>query len=215
MEGVSTDVLEEFVQACRNAAGRGLMRCSSGNLSRRLDDTRMLATASRSWLEDLTAEQVSLCRIADGSLLAGPKPTVEMGFHAQILGTRPDVHVVLHFQTPHATALACRAPGDVNYFVLPEIPVYIGRVARVPYLLPGSAELAQAVTDAMQDHDMVIMSNHGLVTVAEDYAHAIQNAEFFELACQVITYAGDALRPLTDEDVERLLALRQGEGGGA
>jgi ribulose-5-phosphate 4-epimerase/fuculose-1-phosphate aldolase len=209
MDNVPDDILDEFVQACRSAAARGLMRCSSGNLSRRLDRTRFLVTSSRSWMGSLSAEAISVCCTADGSVLQGPKPTVEIGFHAAILQTRADVNVVMHFQTPCATALACRRVDNINYYVIPEIPFYIGPVARVPYLLPGSMDLAEAVTSAMQNHDMVMMSNHGMVTVAADYSHAIQNAEFFELACKIITCNGNTLEPLSEEDVECLLRLRQ------
>ncbi len=209
MADVLDHILHEFLQACHKAAGRGLMRCSSGSLSRRLDDTHLLATSSRSWTESISEEEVSVCRIFDHALVDGPKPTIEIGFHAEILRTRPDINVVMHFQTPFATALACREADNTDYFVIPEIPFYIGHVARVPYLLPGSKELAEAVAGAMQNHDMVVMSNHGMVTVAADYARAIQNAEFFELACEIITHAGDMLRPLPEEDVKNLLALRQ------
>ena len=209
MEGIPDHILDEFIETCHEAGSRGLMRCSGGNLSRRLDDTRFLVTSSGSWMERLSVEEVSLCRIADGAVLYGPKPTIEMGFHAGILGTRPDVNVVMHFQSPCATALACRQTDNTHYFVIPEIPFYIGDVARVPYLLPGSKELSDAVTGAMQDHDMVIMSNHGVVTVATDGIHAIQNADFFELACHIIIHNGSALKRLQKEDVERLLELRQ------
>jgi len=205
-------VIDEFVQACHEVGRRGLVRCSSGNLSRRLDKTRMLATASRSWLEKITAEQVSICRIADGGLIEGPKPTVEMGFHAAILRTRPDVNVVLHFQTPCATTLACREGEETDFFVIPEIPYYMGRVGHVPFLPPGSEELAEAVASTMQDHDMAVMSHHGMVTVAADYAHAIQNAEFFELACHVIVHGGENVTSLPVEAVRQLLAM--GSRGG-
>lgn len=204
----SDAVLSEFIDACRQIGRSGLVRCSSGNLSRRLDGGRMLATASRSWLENMTADDVSVCRIADGALLSGRKPTVEIAFHAAILRGRPDVNVVLHFQTPCATTLACQDTADVDFFVIPEIPFYIGPVARVPYLLPGSAELAAAVAAALQDHDLAVLDNHGQVTVAADYAHAIQNAEFFELACGVIVRGQGRTRPLSAAEAEALLALR-------
>jgi ribulose-5-phosphate 4-epimerase/fuculose-1-phosphate aldolase len=160
-------------------------------------------------MENITEEEVSVCRIYDHTLVHGPKPTVEIGFHTEILRTRPDANVVMHFQTPYATSLACREADDTNYFVIPEIPFYIGHVARVPYLRPGSKDLAEAVAGAMKDHDMVVMSNHGMVTVAADYTRAIQKAEFFELACEIITHAGDKLRPLPERDVRNLLALGQ------
>ncbi len=214
MIDIAEDILAAFVEACHEAARQGLMRCSSGNISKRLDDDRMLATASGSWAEHLSRDEVSVCRIADGALLDGPRPTVEMGFHAGILRTRPDINVVMHFQTPFATTLACQERDATNYFVIPEIPVYIGQIARVPYIPPGSQELTDAVIAVMQDHDMVIMSNHGMVAVARDYAHAIQNAVFFELACEVISRSGDQVKPLAKEDVDKLLEVRKSAAKG-
>ncbi len=208
MTDTSHPLIEEFLAACHQAAAQGLMRCSSGNMSCRLDETQMLATASRTWMADITADQVSVCGIADAEPLSGPKPTVEIAFHAQILRHRPDVNVVMHFQTPHATAVACR-DDEIDFFVIPEIPFYIGPITRVPYLPPGSSELADAVANAMQHHDLAIMNNHGLVTVAADYAHAIQNAVFFELACEIIAHAGENVRSLPMAEIQALLDLRK------
>ncbi len=215
MENVATEMVEGFVRACHRAAACGLMRCSSGNFSMRVDGERLLVKASRSWMARVTPSDVSLCAIADGSLIEGPKPSVEIGFHSGILKARPDVNVVMHFQSPCATTLACRKPENINYFVIPEIPSYVGPVARVPCILPGSTELARAVTEAMVDHDMVVMANHGHVTVAHDVDHAIQNAVFFELASEIILRAGADLLPLPETEVQALLQLRQSDRAGA
>lgn len=208
MTNISDDSVNAFVRACREAAARGLMRCSSGNLSWRVDAEHMLVTATRSWASRLTADDVVLLRTADGAVLHGRKPTIEVAFHAGILRARPDIDVVMHFQTTHATTLACQEAAPVNYCVIPEIPFYIGPIGHVPYLTPGSQQLADAVIEAMREHDLAVMANHGQVTVARDLDHAIQNAEFFELACQIIIESGDCLRPLTEEAVRELLAMR-------
>lgn len=209
MKDIERKIIDDFVYDCRRAARCGLMRCSSGNLSLRIDSERLLITSSRSWMERMSPDDLSVCRISDGSLLEGKKPSAEIGFHAGIMNLRPDVNVVLHFQTPYATALACREVNGINYFLIPEIPFYIGPVAHIPYLTPGSQDLARAVVGAMRNHDMVVMGNHGQVTVAGDMDHAIQNAEFFELVCGIIIHSGDRPVPLPDEDVERLLELRR------
>jgi len=215
MQNVAPEMVDRFVRACHQAADCGLMRCSSGNFSMRVDDGRLLVKASRSWMARVTPADVSLCAISDGSLIEGPKPSVEIGFHSGILKARPDVNVVMHFQTPCATALACRRPEHVNYFVIPEIPFYLGPIARVPYILPGSKELAQAVTEAMVDHDMVVMANHGHVTVARDEDRAVQNAVFFELASEIILRAGADLTPLPETEAQALLELGQSASAGA
>jgi ribulose-5-phosphate 4-epimerase/fuculose-1-phosphate aldolase len=213
MKNVTDEILGGFVRDCRQAADYGLMRCSSGNYSMRVGNDRMLIKASRSWMARLTSEDVSLCRISDGGLIEGRKPSVEIGFHAGILQARPDVNVVMHFQTPCATTLACHAEAP-NYFVIPEIPVYIGAIASVPYLLPGSGALADAVTEAMRSHDLAVLRNHGQVTVGRDADHAIQNAMFFELACEIILRGGSGVVPLAEQDVRAFLQARKVAGAG-
>lgn len=205
--GMSQDVVARFVEACREVGRRGLVRCSSGNLSQRIDDGRMLVTATRSWLGRLTAGDVTVCRIADGTALEGRSPTVEVNLHAGILRARPEMNVVLHFQSPYATTLACRDSRAVNFFVIPEIPFYIGPIGHVPYLPPGSQELADAVVEILRDRNLSLMANHGQVTVARDFDHVIQHAEFFELACRIIVEGGDKVTPLSNEAARELMAL--------
>jgi ribulose-5-phosphate 4-epimerase/fuculose-1-phosphate aldolase len=212
---VSPAKLEELAAAGRRAAAYGLIRCSSGNLSGRLDADLMLVKASRAWMIDMTADDVALCRIADGSCLNGKKPSVEIGFHAGALRTRNDINVVLHFQSPAATTLACSDPARVDYFVIPEIPYYIGPIGIVPYILPGSVELAAAVTATLKNHNLAVLTNHGLVTVGKNFDEAIQRAVFFELACDILVRGRAHVRPLPPDAATVLRDLATANARGA
>jgi ribulose-5-phosphate 4-epimerase/fuculose-1-phosphate aldolase len=186
-----------FVAACHRAArDYGLMRCSSGNMSWRVDTHCMLVTGTRTWLADIRANQVAIVRLADGAVLNDCKPSVESAFHAGVLRARPDRNVVLHFQTPFATTLACSSGASVDFHVIPEIPYYIGEIAIVPYLAPGSPELAQAVIQALTRHDLAVLRNHGQVVVGEAFDDTLQKAVFFELACEILVRAGNRIHPL-------------------
>ena len=156
----------------------------------------------------MTADDAVLCRISDGEVLNDRRPSIESRFHAGILRARPDVNVVLHFQSPDATAVCCGEPEKTNFFVILEVPYYIGRPAVVEYLPAGSPELASAIVEAAGDHDMILLKNHGQVTVGTDFDDAIQKAVFFELACHVLLHGKD-VRPLSDADVEPLLAAQR------
>ncbi len=213
MTHISDAVLNAFIQACHEASRQGLVRCSSGNLSVRAGEDLMVVSASRSWLERITPEQVTVCRIADGQTLEGPPPTVEIGFHAGILRLRPEVNVVLHYQTPAATTLACMPPEKINFAVIPEIPFYMGPVGIIPYLMPGTPELASAVIQTMTRHNIALMRNHGQITVAKDYDHAIQNGVFMELAAKIILTAGDRLQPLPEASVTKLIKAGNSNAG--
>lgn len=180
--------IQDFIAASHKVAAYGLVRCSSGNLSSRIEPDAALLSTSQSWLAELTAEQVAVCDIPTGRCLNEKKPTCESVFHVGILQNRPDINVVLHFQSPYATAIACGQPEAYNYNVVIEVPVYIGTPVVVPYWPPGSSSLAQAVIDGFRDAQtsMAILKNHGLVTVGKDFNDAIQRAVFFEMACKIL-----------------------------
>ena len=208
MQAVDPVILSNFITACHRVAQMGLVRCSSGNLSVRLDKERMLISGSRTWLGDIRTDQVTICRISDGDPLNDVRPSVETGFHAGILRQREDRNVVLHFQTPCATTLACGSPAKIDYNVLPEIAYYIGPIGHVPFFLPGTRELAEAVVTTMGRHDMCMLQNHGQVTVGVDYDDAIQKAAFFELACEIILHGGENMQRLSAEYAASLRGQR-------
>jgi ribulose-5-phosphate 4-epimerase/fuculose-1-phosphate aldolase len=196
--------ITEFVRAAHKVAEHGLALCGSGNLSWRVSGGRMLVTTTRSWMARLSAADVAVCRITDGACLNHRNPSKEVGFHAGILRERPEVNVVLHYQSPSATAIACRKPQVKSFAIIPEIPHYIGTVGVVPYLTPGTRQLADAVTRAMRTHDLVILRNHGQVIVGSDFDDAIEKAVYFELACRIIIETGGHVELLSNAAVADL-----------
>jgi ribulose-5-phosphate 4-epimerase/fuculose-1-phosphate aldolase len=200
--------LKEFAAAAHRMAEAQLLFCASGNLSQRISGNRMLITGTGTWLGLLTASQVAVCDLRNGAALEGCTPSKEIGFHAGILRERKDVEVVLHFQSPHATTLACVGVRKIDYFMVPEVPYYLGPIASIPYLTPGSQELAEAVTEACRKHDCVVLRNHGQVVVGKSFDDVIQKAVVFEQACRIIVEAGAHLKTLSPRAVAALLAER-------
>ncbi|MEE4354626.1 MAG: class II aldolase/adducin family protein [Desulfatiglans sp.] len=207
VEDLSDNLAEEFIKAAHQIAAHGLVCCGSGNLSRRISRDRMLVTARSAWMEDLREEQVALCDIRDGRCINRMEPSIEIGLHRAVLSKREDIDVVLHFQSPYATALACSKKVETNLYVIPEVPYHIGPVAAIPYMTPGSEELAEAAGAAMAGHNVAILGNHGEVTVGKDFREAIQRALFFELACTILFKAGDQATRLSQRDVASLQAI--------
>jgi ribulose-5-phosphate 4-epimerase/fuculose-1-phosphate aldolase len=201
MRRIAQEHLNRFVTAAHRVAEYGLVIAGCGNLSWRLNDGLMLLTTTGSWMADLTLDDIAVCRTKDAATLNERKPSKEIGFHAGILRERADVNVVLHCQSPWATAIACRNPQPEDFSVIPEIPYYIGRVAVVPYLDPGSEELAQAVISAMRGHELAILRSHGQVVVGADLNEAIAKAAHFEMACQIILGAQTPVRFLPEDAI--------------
>ena len=82
--------INEFVEAAKQVARYGLVACGSGNLSSRIDNKHMLITTSGSWMEEMSDNQVSVCKISDGKSQDGKNPSIEINFHAGILRNRQD-----------------------------------------------------------------------------------------------------------------------------
>ena len=197
--------IRTFAAAGRQIADAGLVRFNSGNLSWRVANNRIAVTAKGAWLGDLDAESIALCRLTDQTALNDITPSVESGFHAGVMLKRPEINVVLHCQSPCATAVACGGPARHDFAVIPEVPFYIGEPAIVEYFSPGSKELAGAVIAAMCNHNFVVLRNHGQVTVGRDLDEAILRAGFFELACEIICH-GPNTHPMPQSGIEALRA---------
>ena len=94
------DKIQEFIAQAHRVGDDGLTLCSSGNLSWKIGDNKVLVSGPGSWVPTLKAEQVAICDLTTGKSLNGVKPSMESTFHLGVMRERPDVNVVLHFQSP-------------------------------------------------------------------------------------------------------------------
>lgn len=201
--------ISEFTGQAHKVVEMGLTQCSSGNLSFRADD-KLLVSGTGSWLGELRSDQISVLDMETGRVLNGVRPSIESAFHLGILRKRYDINVVLHCQSPFATAVACMRTKPSDFNVTLEVPLYVGReIPVLPYLRPGSAELASAVVDALISHNAIILSNHGQVVCGKDYADALQRAAFLEMACRIIIQCGENCSRLPVSESEYLLSLNK------
>ena len=127
---ITAEQIEKFIAQAHRVGDAGLTVCSSGNLSWRIGE-EALVSGTGSWVHSLTKEKIAVCRVADGEVLNGVKPSMESGFHLGILRERPDVDVVLHLQSPYATAVACMKAIHRNFNVTDEVPCHVGSVIPV------------------------------------------------------------------------------------
>ena len=201
---ISKHHFEEFVRQARRVGSAGLTICSSGNLSWRIGE-EVLVSGTGSWVPELTADRVARLNLATGEMLNGVKPSMEHGFHLGVLRARPDVNVVLHFQSPYATAMACskEIPEDLN--VTAEVPCHVGaEIPVIPYFRPGSPELAASVVEALTHHNSCLLRKHGQVVCGKDFDQAFERAMFFEMACRIAILTKGQFCTLSKEEIDDL-----------
>ena len=175
---ITNEHIEQFIEQAHRYGDAKLMLCSSGNLSWRIGEEALIS-GTGSWVPTLGKEKVSICNIASGTPTNGVKPSMESTFHLGILRERPDVNVVLHFQSEYATAISCMKNKPTNFNVT-------------------------AVVEAMLEHNSVLLTNHGQVVCGKDFNQVYERATFFEMACRIIVQSGGDYSVLTPAEIEDL-----------
>lgn len=217
-------LLDEIVEAAREADRLGLVISSSGNFSVRLGRDRFAVTASRAQLGKLRREDLVILGLepeprgssrpeAPAQLKSARRPSAETPMHQLVYAEHPRAGSILHFQSPSATTLACGAGPLPDLAFIPEIPVYLRKIGEVPYFPPGSESLARAVAEAFRDVDvrLVQLRNHGQVVIGDKPAQVLERAVFFELAARICLLAEGPrpLRRFSEAELKTLMSYRK------
>lgn len=175
---------DSLVRLSQGAGAAGLVIASCGNASVRKGPNRFLVTASGSQLGALAEEDISEVSI-EGQHLEGPPPSIEAEMHRLVFKARPKARAVLHCHAQWATLMACLQEPQRDLDFIIEIPTYIGEHEYVPFLAPGSRELAEAVAHALADSRVTVvqLTNHGQVAVGATWQEALTRLVYFERAC--------------------------------
>lgn len=201
------ELRQEIIRVLRLTAGQGLICSSDGNISARLDRERLLITPSGRYKATLRPEELIIVD-GEGHLLEGApglRPTAETRMHLEAYRQRPDVNAVLHAHPPYATALTLVGlPLPVD--AIPEVLLVLGDVPTVPYATPGTAELGLSIREAIREHDALLLSHHGSLTVGATLEEALIALERVEHAAHTYALARalGALQPLPPAEVARL-----------
>ncbi|WP_429818030.1 3-oxo-tetronate 4-phosphate decarboxylase [Ensifer sp. B1-9] len=202
-----TRTRDNIARVGKSIFDRGLTSGSTGNISVRLSDDRMLMTPTNASLGMLEPERLSLFS-AEGVHVGGDKPTKEAFLHKCMYCDRSRSAVV-HLHSTYSVAASILR--DVNeHDVLPPLTAYyvmrVGSLPLVPYFPPGDEALAAAVGAAAEKHHAVLMANHGPVVAGktlEDAQYATEELE--ETAKLFLLLQHRDIRPLTAAQKEALL----------
>lgn len=200
-----SEARELIVQIVGELFSAGHLTATGGNVSNRSADGETIwITPSGLHKGGLSAD--SLVRIrADGSVVEGSnQPSIEYRMHFRAYEARPGSLGAVHTHSPVATAFGiCHQKFDpINTDA-----VALADTQLVPWFLPGTAELADAVFEAMQKSRGAILQNHGLMAVGEDLRRAATRAAMIEETAKIALYIkqfGGEVSLLSDEAVERL-----------
>ncbi len=210
-EGCGTEALKrEIVRFSKRLYRLGYMPGTSGNLSVRLDDGRLLATPTGMSKYQLRAEDVVTIDM-DGRQLDGTRRvTTEIGMHLAIYQERMDVGAVVHSHPPIATAFAC-AGRSLDGMLCQEAVMALGPVPLARYATTGTDEVAESLAPLVPSHEAILMANHGAVTYGRNLPDAFCKMETLEHVAQIQLTAHQlgCVRTLEEEQTRRLFRARE------
>jgi L-fuculose-phosphate aldolase len=188
---------------------RGYVASNDGNISARIDDTRLMTTPKSVSKGFMTPDMMVIVDYQGGKLGGDRDPSSELPMHLEIYRNRPDVNAVVHAHPPIATGFAV-AGIPLTRAVLAEVITTLGSIPIAEYGTPSTAELPEAVRKYIKAHDGMLLANHGAVTCGPSVTAAYYKMETIEHFAKISLVARLLGREhlISREEVERLQGLR-------
>ncbi len=205
-------IREEICAAGERLYRFGLVVANDGNISFRLDDNKILTTPTGVCKGDMSPEMLVVVDDS-GRVLSEGKPSSELPLHLFIYNERPDIRSVVHAHPPFATAFAT-AGLALDRCVSPEIITTIGSIPIARYGTPSTQELPESLRPYVQDHEAILLANHGAVTMGRDIWEAYFKMERLEHYAKIILLSRmlGGEKELAAQEVEKLAEIRQSYG---
>ena len=173
------ELRRNLVRFSRWLSRLGFTPGTSGNLSARLDEERILVTP--------TGVSKGLIKAADmvivdlyGKLLSGTRRvTSEIGMHLVVYEQRADVRAVVHAHPAIATALACSGRG-LEEILCQESAMTLGPVPLARFATTGTADVPASLRPYLQEHDAILLENHGAVSYGKSLCEAFMRMEHWD-----------------------------------
>lgn len=205
-----TSASRDIVLVCRRLYSAGLIAGQDGNVSVRLSRSRVLVTRAGLCKVDVTPDDLVEIDLEGRQHAGCGTASSEVGMHLRIYQRRPDVQAIVHAHPPVATGFGV-AGLDFMDDVLPETIFQLGGVPLVPYAMPGTAALGDALEPFLAHHDAFLLAHHGATTVGPTLVLAHQRMESLEHAARILLTARTLGRvnAIAPQDGDALRSARQ------
>lgn len=165
---------EALTEMVRELYDEGLITPTGGNLSLRLGEGEgFLITPSAMYKGALKPENMVHLDPSGKPTVKGVRPSIETGMHLKIYEMRPKCNAVIHTHAPTATLF-----GLLGLTMKPVVidAIRFLNMPLIPFFMPGTKELVNAVAENITESPALLLQNHGLVTYGSSLRDAANTA---------------------------------------
>jgi L-fuculose-phosphate aldolase len=209
------EIKKDVCEIGRRIYMNGFVAANDGNISVKVNDNEFYCTPTGVSKGFLTPDMI-LKVDGKGNMLEPNvkyKPSSEFKMHLRVYSERSDVGAVVHAHPPYATAYAV-AGLALDSYIMPEAIISLGTVPLTKYGTPSTMEIPDAISEALQNHDAVLLQNHGALSVGDDLLHAYFKMETLEYFAKISFLAKQlgGSKELTCEQIGKLMEVRKKMG---
>lgn len=201
---MTQDPCREMVETCRRMNARGINQGTAGNLSMRAGDGSLITPTSLLYERMVPDDLVEMG--SDGTYRGRHRPSSEWRFHRDILSHRPDVEVVLHCRSLHATTLACHEP-DISAFHSMVGVAGSTTIRCARYATFGTQALSGHALEALRDRLACLLGHHGQIALGRTLDAALASAVEVKVLAHMYVQARVFGEPpvLPEEEMRRVI----------
>lgn len=178
---------KEVARFMRRLYRQGLTTTSGGNISLRVSDDTVLITPSATDKGRMRWREVGIISFDGKNLTPGLKPSIESEMHLAIYRSR-NVKAIVHAHPVFATSFTA-IRKKINTALTAEACAILGDPVFIPYALMGTKELASNVASHIERSDILLLENHGILSVGMDLLQAFDKIEVLENAAKMTVVA--------------------------
>lgn len=205
------EIKDQMCDVCHKMWQLGWVAANDGNVSVKLEDGTFLATPTGISKSFITPEKI--VHIDKDANIIGAngdyRPSSEIKMHLRCYKEREDVGAVLHAHPPVATGYAV-ANVPLDEYSMIETVIAIGSIPVTPYGTPSTYEVPDAIAPYLGEHDVVLLQNHGALSVGADLLTAYYRMETLELFAKISLNAhllGGA-KEISRPNIDKLISMR-------
>ncbi len=181
--------VSELIEIGRLLHSRGWLPASGGNLSVRLEDERVLITASGSHKGHLTREDFVVVNLRGEILEGSKKPSAETELHLLVYRLFPQVKSVLHVHSMNSTLISRLTREDIRLEGYELLKAFEGiKTHETSISVPvfensqDMEELSKRIEKRLKEEKVYgfLLRSHGLYTWGKSIREAYIRLEAFE-----------------------------------